>query len=93
MTKAKVDEFVEISLHEVHEREARLPVFAQTFFNRFADEIELQEGRNQLGYDERDKQNNQDGPRKEQQEVVIHARHRGQQGEERDGNGQRSREN
>ena len=59
---------------------------------RLTNEPELHERYQQHGYQQRDTQNQRNGPRETQQEVVYHAGNHNQEGEECDTDGQCSRE-
>ena len=78
LAETEVDESVEIFLHQIEEGEARLTVLAYPLTDRLADKVELQEGCNKFGHEERHQEDYRDAPREEQEEVVVHARHRQQ---------------
>ena len=87
MGKAFVKQLIIIGLQEFHERES---FFMRRY--RLTDEPELHERYQQHGYQQRDAQNQCNGPGETQQEVVYHAGNHNQEGEECDTDGQCSRE-
>ena len=80
-------------LQRVEERERFFLAFRRSVSDRFADKPELHERHEHQRNQQRDHQNDGHRPRKTVDEIVDHAFSRQQEGEERDADGQRSRQN
>ncbi len=90
--KALLDGLVVESLHDVEQIEGLLPVLSHSGLDGLTDAEVHEDGQQGLGDDHADEEHDGDGPGKHLQEVVHHACHRHEEGEERDGDAERGRE-